>query len=412
MMTGAASLAVLRQLCALRWIAVLGQAATVVLVIRLLGIPLPWTPLAAGIGVLTAFNLYASWHGHRTRQASDLEVALHIGADIAVLTWQVAWSGGMENPFASLFLLPIAIAILALPAGLMVAVALLSVAGYLICTLYGPALPDSPQLAEGIFELHQLGMLANFALSAAVILLVLTRLAQALRRSEQQLAKLREQFARDEGIVALATHAASVAHEMNTPLATMTLLVDDMEETAQTPAQREEFATLRTLLGICRDRVRALAVPAGSPAVQGALPRVSLETVIQQWQLVRPTVQLHRSGSMAGLTQVDTAVGHLLQALLNNAADASEQAGVPRVDLHLESHAGGLKGEIRDYGPGFENTAPPLPAALFRSSKPDGLGIGLALSHATVERLGGELSMQAAASQGVRVAFNLPACAA
>jgi len=90
MMSGTASLAVLRQLCALRWIAVLGQALTVALVIEMLGIPLPWVPLTCGIGVLAAFNAYASWQAHRTSKASALEVALHLGLDIAVLTWQIA----------------------------------------------------------------------------------------------------------------------------------------------------------------------------------------------------------------------------------------------------------------------------------------------------------------------------------
>ena len=107
---------------------------------------------------------------------------------------------------------------------------------------------------------------------------------------------------------------------------------------------------------------------------------------------------------------LDASVGHLLQALLNNAADASEQSGHTRVDLRLAIDAGQLIGEIRDYGPGFSETAPLLPGTLFRSNKPDGLGIGLALSHATVERLGGELSMHASpGGRGVTVSFKLPA---
>jgi two-component system sensor histidine kinase RegB len=62
---------------------------------------------------------------------------------------------------------------------------------------------------------------------------------------------------------------------------------------------------------------------------------------------------------------------------------------------------------------GFEKAQPVLPGTLFRTSKPDGLGIGLALSHATIERLGGELSMESTAEgPGVRVAFSLPATSA
>ena len=413
-MTRRASLSFLRLLCNLRWLAVVGQALTVALVVGPMHIPLPTVALSVGIGVLALFNTYVTFraYGTATDNASDLEVCLHVLVDIAVLTWMIALSGGMENPFASLFLIPIAIAILALPRRLMGLTAALSGLGYFISTLFGRELPPVAGVLGGPFGLHKVGMLANFIVSAAVILFFFTRMTAAWRRSEREVAQLREQFARNEGIVALATHAASVAHELNTPLGTLTLMVDDLVHEARTVAEKDEFATMKSLLEICGDRVRELAAPAGSDARDGFTEQVNLDLVIQQWQLVRPTIELHRSGSIAGFEKVDPAVGHLLQALLNNAADAGEQAGIARVDLHLASDERGLRGQIRDYGVGFDQAQPPLPAALFRTSKPGGLGIGLALSHATVERLGGELSMQATDGRGVRVEFSLPAITA
>lgn len=410
-MSRTASLSFLRLLCNLRWLAVLGQALTVALVVGALHIPLPVAPLSAGIAALALFNTYATVRAHRasTGTASDLEVFLHVVVDIAVLTWMIFLSGGMENPFASLFLIPIAIAILALPPRLMGLTAGLAGLGYLVSTLFGRELPPVASFLGGPFGLHKIGMLANFVVSTVVILFFFTRMTAAWRRSERAVAQLREQFARNEGILALATHAASVAHELNTPLGTLTLMVEDLVGEAATPAAREEFTTMKTLLEICRDRVRALASPATTDGPHGIPERVNLDLVIQQWQLVRPTIELSRSGSIAGFEQVSPAVGHLLQALLNNAADAGEQAGIARVDLHLSSDERGVRGQIRDYGVGFEEAQPPLPSALFRTSKPGGMGIGLALSHATVERLGGELSMQATDGRGVRVEFSLPA---
>lgn len=410
-MTRRASLSFLQLLCNLRWLAVVGQALTVALVVGPLHIPLPTLPLCAGIGVLALFNIYVTVRAHSASAdtATDIEVFLHIVVDIAVLTWMISLSGGMENPFASIFLIPIAIAILALPPRLMGLTAALSGVGYFVSTLFGQELPPVAGFLGGPFGLHKIGMLANFVLSSAVILFFFTRMTTAWRRSEREVAQLREQFTRNEGILALATHAASVAHELNTPLGTLTLMVDDLVTEAVTPATREEFITMRSLLDICRDRVRALASPASSDGLAGFPERVNLDQVIQQWQLVRPTIELCRSGSIAGYEKVDPAVGHLLQALLNNAADAGEQAGIARVDLHLSSNEKGLRGEIRDYGVGFDQARPPLPSALFRTSKPGGMGIGLALSHATVERLGGELSMQATDGRGVRVEFTLPA---
>jgi two-component system, sensor histidine kinase RegB len=413
-MTRRAALSFLRLLCNLRWLAVVGQTLTVALVSGPMHIPLQTAPLWAGIGVLALFNLYATIRVRSAEadSASDAEVCLHVIVDIAVLTWMITLSGGMENPFASLFLIPIAIAIFALPPRLMGVTALLSGIGYFVSTSFGRELPPVAGLLGGSFGLHKIGMLANFVVSAAVILFFLTRMTAAWRRSEREVAQLREQFARNEGILALATHAASVAHELNTPLGTLTLMVDDLVHEAQSPAEREDFTTLKSLLDLCRDRVRELAAPAGSDTRNGLAERVNLDLVIQQWQLVRPAIELRRTGSIVGFEKVDPAVGHLLQALLNNAADAGEQAGIARVDLHLSSDDRGLRGEIRDYGVGFDQAQPPLPAALFRTSKPGGLGIGLALSHATVERLGGELSMQATDGRGVRVEFSLPVLAA
>jgi two-component system, sensor histidine kinase RegB len=189
----------------------------------------------------------------------------------------------------------------------------------------------------------------------------------------------------------------------------MTLMVEDLIREGGSPAQRDDYLTMKALLEVCRDRVRELAAPAQEGFAQGRRTVVDLEGVIERWRLVRPMIELHRTGSISGFQNADPAVGHLLQALLNNAADAGEKAGTPRVDLHLQSDSNGLRGEIRDYGVGFEKAEPVLPPALFRSSKPNGLGIGLALSHATVERLGGDLSMQATEGRGVRVEFWLPA---
>jgi two-component system sensor histidine kinase RegB len=392
----------MRLLCYLRWLGAAAQAVTIYIVTGPMAVQLPLTPLWSGVGVLVAFNCLAHYQTTQPRVPGPGELFLHLLVDIAVLAWQIGWSGGLENPFSSLFLLPIALSLLALPAPWTWATAGAALTGFALSVLIGRPLPHVHNLMGDAFDLHKAGMLVNFLVTAGVLLVFVARLASLWRARERELSALREKFTRNEGILALATHAASVAHELNTPLATLTLLVDDLAE----QNAREEYTTMRGLITQCRDRVRALAAPAHEES-QGL---VDLEEVIDRWQLVRPTIELDRSGDLSGHQRVDAAVGHLLQALLNNAADASEQSGAKRVDLRLDIDHGDLTGEIRDYGPGFSETAPVLPGTLFRTSKADGLGIGLALSHATVERLGGELSMHAPpAGSGVCVSFRLPA---
>jgi len=398
----------LRNLVLLRWFAIAGQLVTVTLVLHVLDIPLQSLPLWGGIAALALFNLWASWRTRHPRRVEPIEVVAHLSVDIAVLAWLIGCSGGAMNPFAPLFLLPIALAAVALPARWVIATALLCCIGYAASALLGQPLPHVHGVTGDAFNLHLAGMAVMFAISVAVITFFLSRFAQALRVREQELAALREQFARNEGILALATHAAAVAHELNTPLGTLTLMLEDQLDQAPVSA-RDEVATMAALVDICRDRVRELAAPAvqaDSVADLGA----TLARVVERWQLLRPAILLERSGRLAAapIDTLDPGIGHLLTALLNNAADASEAAGVARVTLHLESDGRRLCGSVRDHGAGFADDAAAWPGALFRSTKPQGLGVGLALSHATVERLGGELTLQAADGGGTRIAFRLP----
>jgi two-component system, sensor histidine kinase RegB len=396
---GGAPKAFLKTLCALRSAAVLGQAITIWIVTGPMHIQLAPLPLWCGVAALAAFNLFASWRVRRLAEGSHAEVFLHLLADIVVLTWLISFSGGFENPFSSLFLLPIALSVLALPASWMWTTAACSLLGYAISAWLGEPLPHIHGATGDAFNLHKAGMLVNFVVSAIVILVFLARVATAWQRREREVAALRERFTRNEGILALATHAASVAHELNTPLGTLTLMLGDMGD-PDGRVRPEDVAVMKAIVAQCRDRVRELALPT---------ELLNLDQVIERWLLVRPTIELHRAGSASSGTRVDPAAAHLLLALLNNAADAGEEAGSPSVELHLDVAADTLRGHIRDHGRGFSESTAILPGTLFKTHKPEGLGIGLALSHATVERLGGELSMQAAASgTGIVVSFTLP----
>lgn len=393
----------LKTLYTLRWVAVIGQVATVWIVIGPLDIDIPALPLWAGIGALALFNVFARWRTRHAAAATAAEAFGHTVIDVAALAWLVGWSGGLANPFASLLLLPIALSAVALSRRWVVATAVTGLLGYAAIAVFGRDLPHVHGGPAAGFNLHLWGMAANFLVSVAVVLYFSTRLVSLLRQRERELAALRERFVRNEGIVALATHAASVAHELNTPLGTLTLIADDLLDQSLPPELHEDVATMRGLVDVCRERVRELAMPADRALATG----LDLERVIARWQLVRPDIALVRTGEVPPTLPTDPAIGHLLQALLNNAADAGVAAGNPRVDLELQADECQLQGRIRDHGAGFDPSRPFLPE-LFRSGKPDGLGVGLALSHATIEQLGGELWMEGAGEQGTRVCFRIP----
>lgn len=388
----------LKVLRTLRWLAIASQVLMLLIAGQVLHMQLAWAPAWSAVLLLGLFNLYAGWRCNRAIIVRPAEAFLHILVDVVVLAWIIGWTGGIANPFGSLFLLPIALAALAMPLNWTLGTAAVCVSGYVAAAVFGQPLPHMPGNA---IDLHLWGMAANFIVSSAVVLLFSTRLIAAREQREQQLASIRERFARGEGILALATHAASVAHELSTPLGTLTLLLEDAQASPDIPVAREDIATMRGLVEVCRERVRELAQPADPDAAS----EIELERVLTHWQLVRPGIRLQRNRDAPGKLLVDRGIGHLLLVLLNNAADAGESNGRHQVDLTIHRTPDGLHGEIRDYGPGFSDLT--LIPALLTSSKPGGLGVGLALSHATIERLGGSLSIQST-GEGARVRFEIP----
>lgn len=397
----AAHLPFLRTLCSLRWLATAGQAVAIVFASQVLQMDLPQLPLWAGVGALALFNALVQWHLHRRPGAPSAVTAFgHLLVDITILTWMLGWSGGIANPFGTLFLILIALAALALPRNWTIAVAAAAMAGYAASALAGLPLPAA-RLPQPL--LQQWGMAINFLLSSIVVLVFASRLAAVLRQREVELARMRERFTRDEGILALATHAASVAHELNTPLATLTLLIDDLADQHHADDLGEDLQTAQQLLVQCRERVLALAAPASSIQKD-----IALRDVLAQWQLVRPSIHLHSDAQSALDHRVEPAISHLLMVLLNNAADASLNNHIARIDLTLTVEQQTLSGEVRDYGPGFDPDQAALPGILYNSGKSDGMGVGLALSHATIDRLGGRLWMRPADGLGTRIRFRLP----
>jgi len=405
----------LRTLYHLRWFAIAGQLITVMVALFFLRLPLTWPPLFFGIAALVVFNGWVFFYRLQRSHPYPIhafEVFIHMAVDVSVLTWMILWSGGITNPFGSLFLLPIALATLVLPLRWVLATTALCCFGYLISSLYGHALPHIHGLLGDAFDLHLWGMAINFLLSVGVVVYFLMRLVKMLREREHDIVQLSEQFTRNEGIVALATHAASVAHELNTPLGSLTLILEHLQSNPiDQNALPKDLTLMRSLVDLCSTRVRQLVIDANTEDTTTSFLHEYVNDLIDRWQLIRPMVDVKREINIPTVQpfHIPSAVGHLLQVLLNNAADASLLNKSHQVDVTFSLDNNGLSGSIRDYGPGFDIPhRVPLPGKLFHTTKPGGMGIGLALSHATIERLGGTLMLEPAQSTGVRVVFTIP----
>jgi two-component system, sensor histidine kinase RegB len=395
----------------LRWIAVAGQLVAIYLASSTFHIQLPVLQLLLGVAVLAGFNL-ASWLRLQfARPIQVPEVFVQMVADVAVLSYLMALTGGGANPYFPLHLVPMALAAIALPIRWVIAVAGVTMACATVTIFFHLPLPENVTDPTGVA--NRIGTLTSFALCLALLTIFLVALARRSRRQATVMQQLRDRAMRDESVVALASQAASIAHELNTPLSTVANVVADLKfEFANDEELGPDLNLMDDQLRLCRDYIKELVEISRADASAKPQPinRV-IDAAVSQFRLLRPAVVLNVTPGPTDERQqimADRSVVHLMVGLLNNAADASRPVEEPVVDLTWRLQNQRLRVEIRDYGTGLSRAQRELAGSFGTSTKPDGLGLGLSLGHLTTERFAGSLVLLEADGPGTMAVFELP----
>lgn len=399
------SLRALRRLAGLRW-GMLATAVLALVVLAVLGVRLPWVLLGQALLTLALFNAVSMLRAARsTRPQRWLQAALV--ADTLTLTELLLFSGGAANPLSSLYILPVLCAALLSPGPFALGMAALSMLAYGLLFRWHLPWPLAGEDAAYAFSLHLAGMWLTFAVSALLIGIFVSRLARQLDERERLLSAARETQLRDEQVLALAMQAAGAAHSLSTPLNTLTLLAEEWQhEHGQDPAMRDDLVLMQHQLQACRkalERLKHGAEPARQP--HGVF--ADLARHLDDWRALRPRCQLVWSAPQGEDPQqwIDPVFWPALFNLIDNAADAgggqvTVTAGVTGTDLFIDiiNREGCLSpDQLERAGLGALD-----------SGKPDGLGIGVLLSHATLTRLGGHLALSNRDEGGVHARVTLP----
>lgn len=405
----------MRRLFWLRNIAITVQIMVIAWVHFRLEIQLPLQPMAIVITSLALFNVFAALRLRHRWPVTDAEFFAHLLVDVSALTVLLFYSGGATNPFISLYLLPLIIAATVLPRSYTWLMAAVTAACYSALMFYAVPLAPHNDMHED-FNLHLFGMWLNFLLSAALITFFIVSMAATLRERERMLADLREESLRNERIVALGVLATGAVHELSTPLTTMAVITEDLEQTcAHLPEVAEDVRCLRDQIALCKTTLTHLLASTGHARAQQTTSlslKAFLNGMLEQWQLMRPAVPI--TSQWAGVQPVpriiaEQTLSQTLLNLLNNAADASPSG----VEIEGSWDDKELTIEIRDSGPGITPEVARLAMQPFFTTKAPGqnFGLGLFLANATVERLGGKVRLFNRAEGGACTRVTLPLAA-
>lgn len=408
----------LQRLVGLRWFLVTGLL--VLMVLGTLGIELlsPAPAAWAALGVYLSGNLLVHRCQRNRATASERFVALNLIGDLVAMYWFLAASGGSANPFTLLFLVPVIVAAATLRAGWIWLVTSLSIAAY-SGLLWRTQTAAPHHGASSEFDLHLIGMWLGLVVVALLVAYYVTHMNQALRDRERQLALAREREMRDERVIALGALAAGAAHELGTPLSTMAVVSGDLREQPscrQVPEVDRKLQLLQDQIDRCKNVLHGLSrhgAEARAAAGSGMTPEDMLGRVIDNWRSFRPGREValdFRGAPEPPRILADETLAQAIASLLNNAAEACDkpirvQASCDNVTLHVSviDRGSGIPPEVLarlEHGLASEGAGDVPPTG--------GMGIGLLLTVATIERLGGSIVFRNHGNQGTRVSFALP----
>lgn len=397
----------------LRWIAVVGQIVTMTVVHLALGVDLPLAPMAAVLGALVALNIASLLRLSKPTPVSNAELFAALVFDVAALTTQLYLSGGATNPFTFLFLLQVTIGAVLLSAWstwALVGLTGLCFAGLTI--VYRPLDLVSHNAAE-LFTLHIYGTLSCFALDAALLVVFVTRINQNLRERDTRLADLRQQAAEEDHIVRMGLLASGAAHELGTPLSTLSVILGDwrrMPALTADPELAQEIAQMQAEVQRCKTIVTGILLSAGEARGESAgvtTLHTFLDDLVTDWRAARGAPNLRYNNAFGEDLPIvsESALRQVIVNVLDNAFEAS-----PRwVGFSVVRNGDTLILSIRDVGPGF---APDMLTQIgkpYQSSKGrQGGGLGLFLVVNVVRKLGGRVIARNRQTGGAAVTLELP----
>jgi two-component system sensor histidine kinase RegB len=406
----------------LRWLAIIGQTIATLATFFYFDFDFPIGLSFIAIATSALLNVALRLATTRTFRLDDGEAGLLLSYDILQLSALLYLTGGVANPFAMLFLAPVMISAVSLPRKLTILLGLLMIAASTILTVEYLPLPWYEGVQLHFPLLYRTGVWTSLALSAAFIGLYAARVSDEARQLSTALAATELVLEREQHLSQLDGLAAAAAHELGTPLATISVVTKELLKSApaHAPALADDLALLAQEALRCRDILRKL-VSLGSADTGNLLDRQSLETMIEE--VVEPhrefgvEVEVVKDGppgepSFARNPGIVYGLGNLVE----NAVDFANS----KVRIEALWSRDLIVIVIEDDGPGFsQNILNRLGDPYVSSRSSDrrtknepgsGLGLGLFIAKTLLERSGATVTTANAQppKTGARVTITWP----
>lgn len=404
-------------LLTLRWFAVAGQLTLLVVARFAIGLKLDYGALFAMAGLTALTN--AALHPAARRPGAERAIPLVLVVDTVVLAGMLVASGGPSNPFSVFFIVHVALGALLLESRGMWLLVGLTVVMFGSLFFASGAKGHVHDHHSG-WSAHLVGMWIAYAFTSAFVAQLIAWISGAMRERDRTLARMTEQ---NERLATLSSFSANAAHELGTPLATISIAADELgrtlEGTESDTEARRDARLIADEVRRCRDILRTLSARAGESMGEMPVP-VTRDAVASDLIAALPGIdptrlKVRSSGDAAGAVVVPRrTLSQMVANLIENALRAHDELGVTDPVAVDVEWGDGLTVKVTDRGPGLPPAVSARLGDPFVTTRADsgGLGLGIYLARCFSERIGGRLEFASRPGGGTVATLFVPRDAA
>ncbi len=399
----------------LRWLAVIGQTTAVLVVYAGLDFELPVWACLAVIALAAWLNIALRVRFRTSQRLEPDRAAWLLAFDIAEIAILVFLTGGLQNPFSFLLLGPVLLSATALPPRMTLVLGGFAAACATVLVFYHYPLPWDPDEPLELPAIYTMGVWVSFLLALGFIGVHSWQLTEEARQLADALAATELVLAREQHLSQLDGLAAAAAHELGTPLATITVIATELERAIETDSPfADDVSLLREQAQRCRGILAKLTELSSSREPFDHVPLSALiEEVIAPHRNFGVTIDvaLSPNGVAEPVGARNPAILYGLGNLVENAVDFARE----RVVLTAEWTEKDVAITVTDDGPGFapeimDRIGEPYVTSTRRrrmnlNAVSGGLGLGFFIAKTLLERSGATLDFEnrAAPEQGATV---------
>lgn len=407
-----------RTLIVLRLLGVVGQAFAILFVGLVLRFPLPYLPCSIIIGVSALFNLLLMVSPASRRLARTWEAGGQLVFDIAQIAGLLLFTGGVTNPFCVLMIIPVTVGFATLPTRWAVAIGIIAATCSLTLAFGGMPLPWGGPEAIELPILYRIGCAIALMLAMGVTGGFAFWSANRASRMELALHVTETVLAREQRVSALGALAAAAAHELGTPLTTISVIAKELvRETSEGPL-RDDAWLLMDEAQRCRGILRRLT---DEPETLGVAQRMTLADFLQDVVAPYdgdPEVRVHAAVTGLGNAGAPdiwrrTEIFHALSSIVENAFDFA------KADIQVSGRydARSITLEVVDDGPGFAPEVLDRLGDPYVTTRPGaegsrtghvGMGLGFFIAKTLLERTGATVAFRNGRRRGAIVSARWP----